>query len=231
MERETKVSLEVSTSTLQMIEKAKERLSKKTLFEWLKHLSTEDFLNFFFGFSEVSQFCRKTFLETLEEITSEGLPILEEKKPISAVEEKKPIEKLGYISSLMQKVIDEMKKSEIPRTMRQVSESSNVPLRSVEWILSDLSKKGIVSRVPQTHEWKLNPEVAEKYEVRGLTVRERILDLLKTTKEPLSTEVISNRLSAKRRTVSYELWGLLKEDKVERIPVRHNLTEWKLKQQ
>jgi len=230
MEKETKVTLEVSTAVLQMIEKAKEKLAKEPTFNFVKHLSTDDFLNFFFGFSEISQFCRKTFFETLEGITSEGHSRPEEVKPIPEIRVEKSIEKLGYISPLMKKVIDALKES-TSLTRRQISESSELPLRSVEWILDDLSKKGIVSRVPQTYEWKLNREIADKYEVRGLTLKERLLDFLKILKEPMSTAEIAKKLDAERKTISEYLWKLQKKGIVERLSISPTLTHWKLKEQ
>jgi hypothetical protein len=229
MGKETKVTLEVSTAVLQMIEKTKEKLAKEPTFNFVKHLSTDDFLNFFFGFSEISQFCRKTFFETLEGITSEGLPSSLEVKAIPEVQIEKPAEKLGYISPLMKKVIDALKES-TSLTRRQISESSKLPLRSVEWILDDLSKKGIVSRVSQTYEWKLNPEIAEKYEVRGFTLKTRLLDFLEAMKEPMATAEIAKKLNAERKTISEYLWELQKKGVVERISISPNLTHWKLKE-
>lgn len=230
MEKETKVTLEVSTSVLQMIEKAKERLAKESTFNFVKHLSVDDFLNFFFGFSEISQFCREAFFKSFKEVIDEGPPSPEEAETKAEIQVEKPVEKLGYVSPLMKKVIDVLKLSKIPLTMRQISDSAEIRLRSAEWILSDLAKKGIISRVPRTHQWRLNLEVAQKYDVRGPAIKERLLEFLKITKEPMSTVEIAKKIDAKRRTISEYLWDLKEKGIVERISIRSNLTKWRLKE-
>lgn len=219
------VNLKVSIQTLKMIEALKQKLSQKERFSWLKHLTAEEFLDFFFGFSEVSQYCREEFFATLKEIDRETAttPLTTETTATTTIAEAEaPIR----VTETQKKVIDALKEKASSLTMRQIAEATKLTVSQVNAILDHLKKKGIVARVLGTHEWKLNtqkPIIVEK------TTQEKIMNLLESIENPLETTEIAKRTGSKIKTVRAELWQLYKDGKVERIPLPSRKTAWKKK--
>ena len=219
---EEKVTLQVSHQTLRMIEAAREKLSKKERFSWLKHLSVEEFLDFFFGFSEISDYCRRIFFETLNEVTPKDVSEVKgEKATVREVSEEEAI----IVTEHQKKVVDVLK--DAPLTVSQVARLTGLSKGQVNWILDSLKKKGVVERVKGTHEWKLVESAYSKIKVHR-PLKDRILEVLRSTNRPMPTVEISRRLNTRRDSVSDVLWKLYKEGLVERIPISHAKTAWKL---
>jgi len=218
---EEKITLQVSHQTLRMIEAAREKLSKKERFGWLKHLSVEEFLDFFFGFSEISDYCRRVFFETLNEVTPKDVSEVKAEK--AKVEEES--EEAIIVTEHQKKVVDVLK--DAPLTVSQMARFTGLSKGQVNWILDSLKKKGVVERVKGTHEWKLVENAYSKIKVRR-PLKDRILEILGSTNRPIPTVEISRRLNTRRDSVSDVLWKLYKEGLVERIPISHAKTAWKL---
>jgi len=219
---EEKVTLQVSNQTLRMIEAAREKLSKKERFGWLKHLSVEEFLDFFFGFSEISDYCRRIFFETLNEVTPKDVSeVKAEKTKVEEVSEEEAI----IVTEHQKKVVDVLK--DTPLTVSQMARLTGLSKGQVNWILDSLKKKGVVERVKGTHEWKLVESAYSKIKVHR-PLKDRILEVLRSTNRPIPTVEISRRLNTRRDSVSDVLWKLYKEGLVERIPISHAKTAWKL---
>jgi len=205
-----------------MIEAAREKLSKKERFSWLKHLSVEEFLDFFFGFSEISDYCRRVFFETLNEVTPKDVSEVKgEKAKVEEVSEEEAI----IVTEHQKKIIDALK--DAPLTVSQIARLTGLSKRQVTWTLDKLKGKGIIERVKGAHEWKLVKNIYSKIKVRR-PLKDRILEVLRSTNRPMPTVEISRRLNAKRSSVSEALWKLYKEGLVERIPISRVKTAWKL---
>lgn len=234
---EEKVSLEIGTRTLKLIEKAKERLTNHPRFTWVKHLSIDEFMDFFFGLSEVSQYCRQTFVETVNKISENDLmavaavPVATHVAPATpsatSVKQVEKVELMGYLPSKQLEIIQALKGSNIPLTMRQLATVTKLPTKYVRHALSVLSKKSIIQRVPNTFAWRVNLEVAKGYGRKEIPIIEKLKRFLANQEEAMSTAEIARRVGANRKTMSQYLWDLHDKGLVERVPILPNKTLWK----
>jgi len=237
---ENKVKIEIKTITLQVIQKAKEKLAEIPEFNFVRYLSVDDFLDFFFGLSEVAQFCRASFFKTIFSEISKEMNLTTEKTTspqpsdqgltsspelTSGTEEKKTVETLGTISGRQQKLIDKLKEKG-KLTKRQICEMTKLGDREVSWDLETLLKKGIIVHVPSTFEYELVPGMAEKFKVE-IPLSDRITDLLKMSGEALTSSEIAKKVDEKKATVLASLHRLEGKGTVEPIQAGNQL-KWLL---
>lgn len=220
MEEETKVTIQIPVSTLQMIEKAKEKLSQHKLFTWMKHLSTEEFLAFYFGWTEVSQFCRETLHKIFSEVNSEAPP---PPQPSEKRHETK-MEPLVEVTSIQKQVVDALAEAKMPLTMRQIAEKTGLKLKQVDYALDALKAKGVITRIPESHEWQLAIE-PEKVAVKEIG-KDKLLNYIKTIQKPFTAQEIASKLNMAPQCARTYLYELEKKGVVERIA----MGKWKTKQ-
>lgn len=144
-------------------------------------------------------------------------------------EREKPVEILGTISKRQKKLIDALKEKGIPLTKKQIANVTGLKVKEVEWDMTALSRKGIISQIPNSYEWELNPDMAAKFVLREPTIQEKIVKLLETTTKPMSTPEIATGIDVEPRSAGEALRILEGKGVVEKIPIRHNLMSWRLK--
>lgn len=210
-EEETKVTVEIPISTLNYIKKAKEKLSQHELFTWIKHLSVDEFLAFYFGWTEVSQFCRETFHQVFKEVNNEPLVAKEKPKPKTVLEEQKI-----QVSPLMKKVVDALAQAKMPLTRKQLQRITNLQNRQVDWILTKLRRKGIVTRAPKSLEWQLTVS-PEQVAVKPPTLKKKLLSYINTLKTPFTANQVARRLNISAKTVRLYLYKLRSKGVVEKV--------------
>jgi predicted transcriptional regulator len=215
-----KVTLEVSINTYRVIEEARAKLAQNPTFSWVKHLSPDEFLDFFFGLTEVSQFCRKTLMDVFEGIKMEELA-----KPIS-LKETTPKDKI-VVTANQKKVIDCLIDKNMPLTITQISQLIGLSKEKVNNLVDELKRRGILTKVPNSHAWQLTTP-QKTYEVKR-EIKESLIQLLKASKTFMSTMELAEKLHTKRKTISQYLWELKSQDLVERTE-KGNETFWKYKQ-
>jgi len=185
----------------------------------MKHLSTEEFLAFYFGWTEVSQFCRETLHKIFSEVNSEAPPL----QPSEKIHETK-MEPLVEVTSMQKQIVDALAEAKMPLTMRQIAEKTGLKLNQVDYALDALKAKGVITRIPESHEWQLAIE-PEKIAVKEIG-KDKLLNYIKTIQKPFTAKEIAKKLNMAPKIARMYLYELEKKGVVERIA----MGKWKTKQ-
>jgi len=218
LEEGEKVTIQVHPYTYLTIKKTRDKLSKHELFTWVKRLTVDEFLDVFFGLSEVSRYCRETFLKVTNELNPEDV--------IKADVKEKRKEKVKLrVTHLQRKVIEALSQRQ-PLLPIQLEEFTGIKSKTVHNVVRDLSRRNIVRHTPTG--WMLNINLSD-YELDTATLTDKITELLRVKGDWVSTSELTRELKGKRKSISCCLWKLHAKGVVERKQVCSNKTLWRIK--
>ena len=200
------MEISIKENTVKAIEKAKKELAKKPGMEWVEALEIDQFLNLMFGFSEMSQYIREVWLNSIreeEEVKKEETEIPIAEKP-----------KVYYSPSCIP-IIKALLKYDIPLTRKQISMVTGMDENKVRARIEMLSRKRILKKVAGDL-WTVDKDVLNQSAPKESTIKNDILKLFEKKKELTITE-ICKELPYNPRSVSAELSYMVREGKLKRI--------------